>query len=160
SLRQKIERDYGGAGAAATLQERLEAAEHLHFVRRWWEFRRIHRQFGWKFWAFVTGGGALSVGREAFWGGLRYAVIRGYGMTETASLISVNHPFRIGRGSIGKAMPGQQMKLGEGGEILVRGDNISPGYWRQGTEPLPCEEGWLRTGDVGEVDAAGNLYFK
>src|SRR5262249_48356644 len=43
SLRQKIERDYGGAGAAATLQERLEAAEHLHFVRRWWEFRRIHR---------------------------------------------------------------------------------------------------------------------
>ena len=160
SLRQKIERDYAGSGDREALERRLEAAERLRFLRRWWEFRRIHRQFGWKFWAFVTGGASLGPQSEAFWRRLGYAVVQGYGMTETAALISVNHPFKIGRGSIGKALPGQRMKLGEGGEILVRGDNVSPGYWQRDSESMITEDGWLRTGDIGEMDEAGNLYFR
>ena len=82
-------------------------------------------------------------------------------MTETTSLISLNHPFGVQRGSIGKALPGREMKIDESGEILVRGDNIASAYWQDGEmKPVTGEDGWLRTGDLGAVDAEGNLYFK
>jgi long-chain acyl-CoA synthetase len=160
SLRQKIERDFAARGESELFYKELAAAERTHFLKRWWAFRRIHRQFGWKLWAFVVGGAALNQQTEGFWQRLGYAVVQGYGMTETAALISVNHPFKMGRGSIGKTLPGQQMKLDESGEILVRGDNVSPGYWGGNVKSATNDEGWLRTGDVGELDAAGNLYFK
>jgi len=160
TLRDKIERDFEARGESDVLDRKLEAAERQHFLRRWWTFRRVHREFGWKFWAFVSGGASLSSETEAFWRRLGYAVVQGYGMTETASLITVNHPFNLSRRSIGKVMPGQQVKLGEGGEILVRGDNVSAGYWNAGPQSLTNEEGWLRTGDVAEMDDSGNLFFK
>jgi long-chain acyl-CoA synthetase len=81
-------------------------------------------------------------------------------MTETASLVSVNHPFRMSRGSIGKAMPGQEVKLGPGGEILVRGKNVTPGYWTGEADERPDPDGWFHTGDIGELDADGNLFFR
>jgi long-chain acyl-CoA synthetase len=88
-------------------------------------------------------------------------VIQGYGLTETTSLVSLNHPFRLGKGSIGKILPGREIKLDETGEILVRGENIAAGYWRnKETKPVQEEQGWFHTGDVGELDEAGNLYFK
>src|SRR5581483_4727974 len=82
-------------------------------------------------------------------------------LTETTSLISLNHPFRTGKRSIGKVLEGREMKLDENGEILVRGANVAAGYW-QGKElkSVLNEEGWFRTGDLGEVDAEGNLYFR
>lgn len=109
----------------------------------------------------VSGGAALPNDTDAFWTRLGYAVIQGYGLTETTSLISLNHPFRIGRGSIGKPMPGNEIRLAENGEILVRGENIASGYWnREGIASAVDAEGWFHTGDLGERDAAGNLYFK
>jgi len=160
SLRHKIERDHAAAGQTDRFNANLIAADGQHFLRRWWRFRRVHRQFGWKFWAFVSGGAALSADTEVFWRRLGFVVVQGYGMTETAALVSLNHPFKIGRGSIGKTLPGQEVRLSESGEILVRGTNVSPGYWRGGLVPLTNEEGWLKTGDVGERDAQGNLYFR
>jgi long-chain acyl-CoA synthetase len=160
TLRNKIERDFESRGESDVLERKLASAESQHFLRRWWTFRRVHREFGWKFWAFVSGGAALPSETEAFWRRLGYAVIQGYGMTETASLITVNHPFNLSRRSIGKVMPGQQVKLGEGGEILVRGDNVSSGYWKSGPQSMTNDEGWLRTGDVAEMDDSGNLFFK
>jgi long-chain acyl-CoA synthetase len=160
SLRSKIERDYAAYGQVEKFHQDLASAEQWHFLKRWWIFRKIHRQFGWKFWAFVSGGATLSSDTEIFWRRLGFVIVQGYGMTETASLISVNHPFKTGRGSIGKALPGREMKLDEGGEILVRGENVSPGYWSGGVRPLTDDEGWLHTGDIGELDPSGNLYFK
>lgn len=160
TLRDKLERDYAGAGKLAEFQRRFEQAEGEHFFKRWWRFREVHSRFGWKFWAFVAGGATLAEETESFWQRFGFAVVQGYGMTETASLVSVNHPFKLSKGSIGKTLPGQQLKLGEYGEILVRGDNVAAGYWRDGVQALPANDGWLRTGDVGELDAAGNLYFK
>src|SRR5882724_8979577 len=116
--------------------------------------------FGWKFWAFVSGGATLSPDTEEFWQRLGFAVIQGYGMTETASLISVNHPFKKNRGSIGKVLPGQEVKLAEDGEILVRGKNVSPGYWKHDGQTKSVGDGWFRTGDVGEIGEEGSLYFK
>jgi long-chain acyl-CoA synthetase len=161
SLKDKIERDMDAAGQPGWFKQQFAAADGEHFVRRWWRFRRIHRQFGWKFWAFISGGAALDAATEEFWRRLSFVVIQGYGLTETTSLISLNHPFRTGKRSIGKVLEGREMKLDEHGEILVRGANVAAGYW-QGKElkSVLNEEGWFRTGDLGEVDAEGNLYFR
>ncbi|MCI0489490.1 MAG: AMP-binding protein [Blastocatellia bacterium] len=160
ALREKIERDYRARNEWDSFQRAIARAEGAHFLRRWWMFRKIHSRFGWKFWAFVSGGATLDPETETFWQRLGYAVVQGYGMTETASIISVNHPFKLSRGSIGKTMPGQEVKLDASGEILVRGENVSPGYWSDGFKPVASDEGWLRTGDVGERDEEGNLYFR
>ena len=104
---------------------------------------------------------ALDRETEEFWGRLGYAVIQGYGLTETTSLISVNHPFHLGKGSIGKVLAGREVKLAPDGEILVRGSGIAAGYWNgHGLQPVAGAEGWYGTGDIGELDAEGNLYFK
>jgi long-chain acyl-CoA synthetase len=164
SLRAKIERDAESSGGTAKFRAQLDAAaKDSHFAFRWWRFRKIHSQFGWKFWAFISGGAALDAETEEFWRLLSFVVIQGYGLTETTSLVSVNHPFRLGKGSIGKVLPGREVKLGAGGEILVRGENIASGYWQGGkleTVEHTDAENWFRTGDVGELDAEGHLYFK
>ncbi len=161
SLRQKIERDLEDRGEAGVFRKRFKAAEGKHFLRRWWMFRAIRRRFGWKFWAFISGGAALDSETEQFWDRLGYAAIQGYGLTETTSLISVNHPFRLGKGSIGKVLPGREVKLAEDGEILVRGGGVTSGYWdKDGPQKVSDAEGWYRTGDIGALDEVGNLYFK
>jgi len=161
SLNQKIERDLENQGRLNQFRQRFQASEGKHFLRRWWSFRGIHRQFGWKFWAFISGGAALDGQTEEFWGRLGYAVIQGYGLTETTSLISVNHPFRLGKGSIGKVLSGREVKLAEDGEILVRGGGVAAGYWDgHGRQNALDDRGWYRTGDIGALDPAGNLYFK
>ena len=166
SLKQKIERDLESRGEIDAFHKRFKGSEGQHFLRRWWTFRAIRRQFGWKFLAFITGGAALDRDTEEFWGRLGYAAIQGYGLTETTSLISVNHPFRLGKGSIGKVLPGREVKLAEDGEILVRGGGVTAGYWgaaaenAHDAEETSNPEGWYRTGDIGALDDAGNLYFK
>ncbi len=161
SLRQKVERDLEDQGRHKGFLRRFETSKSKHFLRRWWIFRVIRRQFGWKFWAFISGGAALDSETEEFWGRLGYAVIQGYGLTETTSLISVNHPFKLGKGSIGKILPGREVKLAEDGEILVRGGGVAAGYLdSSGEHRVSDDEGWYRTGDVGALDDAGNLYFK
>lgn len=161
SLKEKVERDLADQGGLESFRRKFQAAEGKHFLRRWWIFRRIHHSLGWKFWAFICGGAALDRSTEEFWGRLGFAVIQGYGLTETTSLISVNHPFRLGKGSIGKVLAGREVKVDKDGEILVRGSGVASGYW-SGKElrPVASEEGWYRTGDLGELDVEGNLYFK
>jgi long-chain acyl-CoA synthetase len=171
SLKQKIERDLEDGGRTENFRKRYRTSEGKHFLHRWWIFRGIRRQFGWKFWAFICGGAAVDAETEEFWGRLGYAAIQGYGLTETTSLISVNHPFKLGKGSIGKVLPGREVKLAEDGEILIRGGGVAAGYWGAGRSATAAgevtnasgvtdKEGWYRTGDVGALDEAGNLYFK
>src|SRR5271157_73724 len=160
SLKDKIERDMEAAGRTEWFHRQMEATKDEHFAKRWWRFRKIHNQFGWKFWAFISGGAALDAETEEFWRRLSFVVIQGYGLTETTSLISLNHPFKIGKRSIGKVLEGREMKLDENGEILVRGANVAVGYWQnKELKPVLNDEGWFRTGDLGELDAEGNLYF-
>lgn len=161
SLKGKIERDLETDGHLEDFRQRFRSSEGKHFLRRWWILRRVHRKFGWKFWAFICGGAALDAATEEFWGRLGYAAVQGYGLTETTSIVSVNHPFRLGKGSIGKVLAGREVKLAEDGEILVRGGGVTTGYWNQDqVKPIAGAEGWYRTGDIGELDGEGNLYFK
>jgi long-chain acyl-CoA synthetase len=140
--------------------DQIRAARGRHFLRNWWAFRKIHRQFGWRFWAFITGGATLESETEAFWRHLGYAVIQGYGMTETASLTSLSHPFRMRHGSIGKPVKGQEVKLSDDGEILVRGQNVAHGYWNSNGGSITDEQGWIHTGDIGEFGPEGSIYFR
>ena len=130
----------------------------------WWGHRHIHRLTGWKFWAFVTGGARLDEELEGFWRNLGYAVVQGYGLTEASPVVSLNHPFSAKRGSLGKPLPGQQVRIAPDGEILVRGANVSEEYFGQ-VESSPegstrFEGGWLHTGDLGEFDDQGRLYYR
>jgi long-chain acyl-CoA synthetase len=160
AVREWVERDYAARGQAQELQEQVARMENKGLLHKWWSFRHLHRRFGWKFWAFVSGGATLGERTETFWRRLGFAVLQGYGMTETSALISVNHPFKGSSGSIGRLMPGHEVKLDESGEIMVRGASVSPGYWTtEGGINTRANE-WLRTGDIGEFDASGNLFFK
>ena len=160
SMREMLETELSQRLGDSKFRETMEHAGQEHFALRWWRFRKLHSRFGWKFWAIISGGATLDHDDEEFWRRLGFAVIQGYGLTETTSLVSLNHPFKLGRGSIGKALPGRDIKLDESGEILVRGDSIAKTYWINGN-PVAAREGeWFRTGDLGAVDAVGNLYFK
>jgi long-chain acyl-CoA synthetase len=161
SLQREIERREERDGKSASLGKNFALAEREHFLRRWWRFRHIHHRFGWKFWAFISGGAALPEQAETFWNRLGYAVIQGYGMTETTSLISVNHPFRSAKRSIGKVFPGMELRVDENGEILVRGENVASTYRQNGElGALSGTDGWFRTGDVADKDESGRLYFR
>jgi long-chain acyl-CoA synthetase len=161
SLQREIQRQMERDGRVQQFNDNVARAEKEHFLRRWWRFRRIHSLLGWKFWAFISGGAALPEHVEGFWNRLGYAVIQGYGMTETTSLISLNHPFHSAKGSIGKVFPGMEVRVDEQGEILVRGENVARAYRQHDqAQPVAESDGWFRTGDMGETDENGRLYFK
>ena len=140
------------------LAERAASAQKLGPLRRWWRFRRVHREFGLKFWAFVSGGGALPGPLEQFWNAMCFVLIQGYGMTETTALITLNHPFHVAQGTIGKPVAGREVKLAADGEVLVRGAVVSSATWEDGAM-RPREEEWLATGDIAERQESGELRF-
>jgi long-chain acyl-CoA synthetase len=157
SLREWTER---APGARSANPSDKASRAHQGFLRQWWTFRHIHKQFGWKFWTFLSGGATLDTQTEEFWKRRGFGVLQGYGMTETASLVTVTHPFKRRQGSIGKPLPGYEVRLDESGEISVRGPAVSPGYWSKTNGLDRTSNGWLHTGDVGVIDDQGHVYFK
>jgi long-chain acyl-CoA synthetase len=140
------------------LQARLNAVRNQRVWKKWWQMRDVHRRFGFKFWAFVSGGASLPAEVEQFWNALGFVLVQGYGMTETTALATLNHPMHPTRGSIGKPLAGREVRVAEDGEILVRGPMLAAGTWRNGgIEPRSGE--WLHTGDLGAVDASGQMRF-
>jgi long-chain acyl-CoA synthetase len=129
-----------------------------HWMLRWWRYRKIHNLFGWKFWSFIVGAAPLAPELEAFWSRLGFVVIQGYGLTEAAPIVTLNHPFHARQGSVGKPIAGVEVKIAEDGEILVRGDNVTSGYYNEpGATAQAFENGWFHTGDVGQLDENGEL---
>ena len=140
-----------------TLAQQLETKTQSKW-KRWWIFRRVHRALGWKFWAVISGGAALPSEIEAFWHDIGIPIIQGYGMTETTALVSLNSPFKISQGTIGKTLPGREVRLSDEGEILVRGDVLATATWQGGS--MHAREGeWLATGDLGARNEQGDLTF-
>lgn len=128
---------------------------------RWWRFRAIHRMFGWKFCCLVSGGAPLPPDLEQFWTNLGFVVVQGYGLTETAPVISFSHPFHVRHGTAGRPLTGVDVRIAEDGEVLVRGDSVTPGYFEAPQQTSEAfRGGWLHTGDYGERDNEGNLVIR
>jgi long-chain acyl-CoA synthetase len=152
-LREHVVKQFPEAG--------LPSSPATNLARRWWHYRRIHRYLGWKFWAFVSGAAPLEAELEEFWSSLGFLVIQGYGLTETAPIVSFNNPFEVGKGTVGRPVEGAEIKIAPDGEILVRGESVTPGYY--GAPPdsdSVFSDGWLHTGDLGAIDDTGRLVIQ
>jgi len=107
--------------------------------------------------ALISGSAPLSIETQLYFMMLGIPVLQVYGLTETTGICTMDDPRRVTPGRVGPAVEGIEMKLGENDEIIVRGPNVFPGYWKRPQETAKSlRDGWFHTGDQGEVDAAGN----
>ena len=107
--------------------------------------------------ALICGSAPLSVETQLYFMMLGIPVLQVYGLTETTAICTMDDPRHVEPGRVGTAIPGTEMKLGENDEIIVRGPNVFPGYWKRPEETAKVlRDGWFHTGDQGEVNAAGN----
>ena len=137
-----------------------DPGEHPLLVRLW-RGRDAHRLFGWRFCGFVLGGAPLDPDLEDYWRRLGYAVIQGYGLTETAPIVAWNHPFKLQHGTVGRPLEGVEVRIAPDGEILVKGPTVTSGYLHAPEETRAAfEGGWFHTGDVGAFDDAGHLIIR
>jgi len=122
-------------------------------------FEKVRARLGGKLRLGVSGAAPLAVDVMEFFHAMGVPVIEGYGLTETASSTTSNDPgdFRIG--TVGQAVENCEIKLDEDGEILIRSDSIFAGYYKdpEATAAVLSDDGWFRSGDVGEIDADGFL---
>jgi long-chain acyl-CoA synthetase len=124
-------------------------------------FFPVQRKFGSNFTVFVSGGAPLDPDVFNFWSSMGFTVLEGYGLTETSPVLCVNTMERQVAGSVGPPLPGVQLKIAEK-EVLVRGDNVFPGYYEneEASRGAFTDDGWFRTGDLGEIDQDGWLIIK
>ena len=115
--------------------------------------KKINKQFGGNLKAFVSGGGALDKEIGEFLNSIGLPTLQGYGLTETSPVVSCNPIHKIRVETVGPPFKGNQVKIAEDGEILVKGENVMLGYWnkKEDTEKV-LKDGWLYTGDIGEID--------
>ena len=115
--------------------------------------KKVKKQFGGNLKAFVSGGGALDKEIGEFLNAIGLPTLQGYGLTETSPVVSCNPIHKIRVETVGPPFKGNQVKIAEDGEILVKGENVMLGYWnkKEETEKV-LKDGWLYTGDIGEID--------
>ncbi len=120
--------------------------------------KKIQRQFGGNLQTFVSGGGALDKNVGEFLNAIGLPTLQGYGLTETSPVVSCNLPGNIKVETVGPPFKTNQVKIAEDGEILVKGENVMLGYWNKEKETKEIiRNGWLHTGDIGEIDDEGYL---
>ena len=139
--------------------------ERLNFKEKFINFlcellvrKKIKNQFGGKLKAFISGGGALDQKIGEFLNSIGLQTLQGYGLTETSPVVSCNMPGKIKIETVGPPFKTNEVKIADDGEILVKGENIMLGYWnmKKETEKV-IRNGWLHTGDIGEITKDGNL---
>ena len=120
--------------------------------------KKIQKQFGGNLQAFVSGGGALDKNVGEFLNAVGLPTLQGYGLTETSPVVSCNLPGNIKVETVGPPFKTNKVKIADDGEILVKGENVMLGYWNREKETKEIiRNGWLHTGDIGEIDSNGGL---
>ncbi len=121
-------------------------------------FKKLREKTGGRLRFFITGGAALAKDLGEFFEAAGIKIREGYGLTESSPVISVNRVDDFKFGTVGKPLPGVEVKIASDGEILARGSNIMPGYYKNKKETdAVIKDGWLHTGDIGEFDSEGYL---
>jgi long-chain acyl-CoA synthetase len=121
--------------------------------------RKVRARFGGRLKAFVSGGAPLNAEVGGFFTALGVCILQGYGQTEAAPVISVNLPGRVRLDAVGPPLHGTEVKIADDGEICVRGEMMMKGYWNapKATAKAIDADGWLHTGDIGEMSSQGDL---
>jgi len=142
-------------GKKKLLKQKMNFSEKLiNFIANVLVRKKIKKQFGGNLKAFVSGGGALDKEIGEFLNAIGLPTLQGYGLTETSPVVSCNPIHKIRVETVGPPFKGNQVKIAEDGEILVKGENVMLGYWnkKEDTEKV-LKDGWLYTGDIGEIDS-------
>lgn len=159
-FRQGIEREIRKQGRERQFARFHAFARRLPLRARRAIFGSVHRRMGGAFEFFLSGGAHLDPALGGWWEGLGIKVLQGYGMTEASPIVATNTLTDRDVESVGRPLPGIDVRFAEDREILVRGANVTAGYWQ---DPLTTEaafvDGWYRTGDLGYLDGAGRLHL-
>ncbi len=160
-LMNGIEREVRRQGKGAIWEKLLKIAERTPFGLRRRLFGRVHKQFGGKLDFIVSGGAALDPELGRKWELIGVKIVQGYGATEASPVIS-NHTIEERRpDSVGRPLPNVDVEISDDGEILVRGESISPGYWDAPEQTAAAFDGeWYKTGDLGYFDDEAYLHIR
>jgi long-chain acyl-CoA synthetase len=131
----------------------------INFICNFLVRKKIQNQFGGNLQAFISGGGALDQNIGEFLNAIGLPTLQGYGLTEASPVVSCNLPDLVKVETVGPPFRSNEVKIADDGEILIKGENVMLGYWNQKKETEKViKEGWLHTGDIGELDH--NNYLK
>lgn len=152
---QHLEDGDQGAGSAPARRTRI-----AHRVFDLLFYRRLRARLGSRVDYLLSGGAPLPVEDSLFFRGIGLPVIEGYGLTETTAPLTGNLPGRIRSGTVGPPLPGCEVRIADDGEVLARGVGVVRGYQDPSHDAARFVDGWLRTGDLGEIDDAGHLVLR
>ncbi len=160
-FRAGIERELARQNRERPFKIMYDVARVLPLSARRRVFRAVHERFGGTFDCFLVGGAHLDPGLARWWERLGVRVVQGYGMTEASPMVTANRPDDRDLESVGRALPGVELKISEEGEILVQGPNLTSGYWQNPEATAEAFiDGWYRTGDFGEIDAHERVHLR
>jgi len=149
--REKAELELAGKKVGLRLNFKHSLADQL-------VFSKIRARTGGRMKYFISGSAALSYEVAMFFYACGLKILEGYGLTETAPIISFNPPEKVKPGTVGKPLSGVEVKIAEDGEILVKGPNVMKGYYKMPAATREAiTEGWFHTGDIGSMDEDGYL---
>ena len=122
-------------------------------------FSKIREAFGGRVWLFVSGGAPLGMDTAGWFADVGIRILEGYGLTETSPVIGLNNPQKNRIGTVGPVIANVEVRFAADGELEVRGPSVFPGYWNKPKETAESftPDGWLKTGDIGNMDADGFL---